>query len=213
VESEGIRDAVLRIYTVLEIAQTLPKPQRRFRDMLILIWYSCTQTYTRKRRTPMDIPAMVQGWTHVVIAMSTGHDKATVDHAEFAIDELMSPLLTAPVKQLRQFWQELEQALKADTRVPFVVWRIFESYGNAIVKQAQDQEIIALKTTLATEIATLVEQDIQPDILTAIIGALQWRPPDVLQEIKAEVKRGRKPRLEGKESCLFLVVGDHEVML
>lgn len=102
---------------------------------------------------------------------------------------------------------------KRTPRVPFVVWRIFESYGNAIVKTAQDQDILTLKTALATEIAVLVEQDVQPDILTAIIGALQWRSPEVLEEIKAEVKRGRKPRLEGKESCLFLVVGNHEVML
>ena len=117
-EHDGVRDAVLRIYTILEMANTIPKPQSKFREMLILVWYCCTQISSRKRRSLMDIPAMVQGWISVVVATSTGHDKETVDHAEFAIEELMAPLLTAPVKQLRVFWQQLEQALKADPPRP-----------------------------------------------------------------------------------------------
>lgn len=210
---EGIRDATMRIWGLLQVTQILHNAQKRYRNMLMMVWYSCTQTHTRKPRSPMDIPAMVQGWTNVVIAMSTGHDKDTVDHAEFAIDELMGPLLTAPVKQLREFWAQLEQVLQADPRVPFVVWKLFASYGKLIVQTAKDQEIITLKTALAQEIARLVEQDVQPDILDAITGALQWRSVEVLEEIKEEVKKGTKPRLKGRESCLFLVVGGKEVML
>lgn len=209
----GVRSAVMAIYTVLDIAQLIPEPQKQFRNMLGLVWYGCTQTHTRKKRIPMDVPAMVNGWKNVVIAMSTGHDKDTVDHAEYALEELMAPLLAAPVKDLRAFWQQLEVALEADTRVPFVVWKLFKNYGDVVVASAKDQEIIELKTLLAHEIAMLVEQDVQPDILDAITGALKWRDAESLAAIKQEVQAGAKPRLRGKESCLFLVVGEHEVML
>ena len=82
---------------------------------------------------------MVTGWHQAILAMSTGHAKATVDRAEFAIEELMLPLLAAPVKQLREFWNELERTLQADPLVPFVVWKTMTLYGKGIVRQAKDQ--------------------------------------------------------------------------
>lgn len=209
----GIRTSVMDIYIVLVMARSMPTSWTRFREMLLCIWYSTSQCYTRKKRSPMDIPAMVAGWHRVVLAMSTGHTKDDVDHAEFAMEELMAPLLTAPVKQLRAFWVQLEATLKADPQVPFVVWRMFEAYGEVVVKDATDQAIIELKTTLAREIAELVEQDARPDISTAIEGALRWRSPEALLSMKEELKNGTKPRIVGRESCLFLQCGDEILML
>ena len=209
----GLRDAVMFIYSILGMGRSIAKPWQRYRDMCMCVWYTSTVTHTRKRRTPMDIPAMVQGWHQAILAMSTGHDKTTVDHAEFAIEELMLPLLAAPVKQLREFWNALERTLQADPRVPFVVWKTMTLYGEGVVRQAKDQAIITLKTQLAQEIAELVEKDIQPDILEALVGALKWRDPATLEAMKTEIAQGAKPRLRGRESCLFLCVGPHEVML
>ena len=161
----------------------------------------------------MDISALVDGWHRAIVVLSTGHSKDDIDHAEFALDELMSPILTAPVRQLREFWTTLERTLKEDTRVPFFVWRMFEMYGKVAVASATDQAIIALKTALAREIAELVEHDVQPDIVEALTGALQWRDPETLEQVRDAVKAGERPRIRGKESCLFLVAGGHEVML
>jgi hypothetical protein len=161
----------------------------------------------------MDIDAMVQGWHQVVLALATAHDKDGVDHAEFAIEELMAPLLTAPVRQLRAFWTQLETALKNDPRVPFFVWRMFEAYGEVVVKNAKDQAIIELKTALAREIAEMVEKDVQPDIGEAITQALKWRHPETLTEIRDALQSGEKPKLKGRESCLFLCVNGLEVQL
>jgi hypothetical protein len=201
------------MYSILSMAQRMPKGMERYRGMLLCIWYTCTICHSHKRRTLMDVPSMVDGWHRAIKAMATGHDKDTVDHGEFAMEELMGPLLTAPVRQLRQFWTALEAALKADPAIPFIIWRLFEGYGTIVVKPAKDQAIIELKTALAREVAQLVEQEVQPDIMEAIVAALKWRDPETLEAIRNEVKRGTNPRLKGGESCLFLVVGEHKVML
>ena len=161
----------------------------------------------------MDIPQMVSRWVETLTILSTAHDKAALDHAEYGLDELMAPLLTAPVAQLRQFYTDLVHALKVDARIPIFLWGMFEAWGEIKVAQAPDQGIRELKTTLANEIAELVEKDVQPDIMSAIAGALQWRDPATLENIREAVKSGEKPRLRGKESCLFLTVAGHEVML
>jgi hypothetical protein len=165
----------------------------------------------------MDIPTMVASWHRCVLALSTGHTKDDVDHADLAMDELLGPLLTAPVAQLRVFWRALEDSLKADERVPFFVWSMFAAYGQVVVAKASDQAVIELKIHLAREIAQLVEQEIQPDLMEALAGALQWRDPETLTNIRDAVKAGAKPRVVGRQSCLFLTVShdgkDYCVML
>ena len=161
----------------------------------------------------MDVPQMVSRWVATVVVLSTANDKAALDHAEYGLDELMAPLLTAPVAQLRQFYTELLTALHADPRVPIFIWAMFDAWGEITVTQAPDQGIRTLKTQLAQEIAELVEKDVQPDIMSAIAGALQWRDPATLEKVRDAVKSGDKPRLRGKESCLFLTVAGQEVML
>ena len=49
-------------------------------------------------------------------------------------------------------------------------------------------------------------------------GALKWRSPEKLKEVEAALDAGHKPRVKGKESCLFMEIdkGDNtkvEVML
>jgi hypothetical protein len=67
---------------------------------------------------------------------------------------------------------------------------------------------------LAQEIASLVEQDVKDQLPDALIRALQWRPPEQLEQVKQAViesqARGERPRLRGRESCLFLEVGGTE---
>lgn len=168
---------------------------------------------SRRRRVPVDIEHMVREWLPVLKGLATAHDKDRLDQCEFEIERHLMPLMAAPVAQLRAFYAKLVEALKADPAVPFFVWVTFESWGEVILKSAPDGKVKQLKTTLATEIAELVEADVKPDLKQALIGALRWRPAEALEAIKAEAKKGGKAKLVGKESCLFLQVAGQTVML
>jgi len=161
---------------------------------------------SRKKRTPMDVDALVVKWVPIIRGLSSAHTKDEIDRCEFESETHLSPLLTAPVKQLREFFAKLVTALESDPTIPFFVHRTFAAYHEGIVKRAPDADIKTLKTALATEIAEMVEKDVVPDIREAIIGALQWRSTSQLEDVKEAVSSGAKPRLRGKESCLFLVV-------
>lgn len=155
----------------------------------------------------MNVDELVARWVDVVVVLSTEHDKQAVDDAEFRMDELLTPLLTAPVAQLREFRTAFLDALRADERVPFFVWSTFAAYDSAVLERAEARpEIRRLRKKLAREIAAMVDEDVRPDIATAIAGALMWRPPEALKEIKADLEAGAKPKLKGRESCLFLSV-------
>lgn len=176
-----------------------------------LLWYGCRHPSRGRRRTPVeDMDALLKLWVDVFVELSTAHDKDGQDRAEAKIDTMLTPLLTAPVKQLREFALRLLDELKADPRVPYMVWRSFEVWHEEIIGKAQDEDVKTLKTALAREIAEMVEQDITPDIKDAVVNALQWRSEDALNKIRQAVASGKragaKPRLRGRESCLFLEV-------
>lgn len=154
----------------------------------------------------MDVANMVARWVPIIRGLATAHDKAPLDQCEFEMEEHLNPLLTAPVKQIRQFYEQLVIALKADSSIPFFVWAWFESWGEVILKHAPDGEVKDLKSALAAEIATMVEAQVQPDLRQAIAAALQWRSPESLERVKAAVATGGKARMVGRESCLFLEI-------
>src|SRR5207302_679931 len=81
------------------------------------------------RRRPVDIPKSVQEWVAVIRTLATAHDKDAIDQAEYRLEDLYTPLLTAPVKQLRQFYRELVTALEADQQVPFFIVAMFRAWG------------------------------------------------------------------------------------
>lgn len=164
------------------------------------------------RRRPVDVADMVSQWVPIIKGLSLAHDKASVDRTEYNSQEHLFPLLGAPIKQVRKFFAALVVALKADPEIPFFVWTWFEAWGE-LMKQAPDGQIKVLKTKLAEQVAELVEKDVQPDLRAALVGALQWRNPDTLERIKTAVEKGEKPRMRGRESCLFLEVADEIVML
>lgn len=178
--------------------------------------YAAAHPGTR-RKTPMDSAKMVRAWVPIIRGLATAHDKATLDRCEFDAETHLAPLLTAPVKQIREFYAALVVALKADNQIPLFVWSAFEAWHEAIVKRAPDEGVQELRTKLAAEVADLVERDVAPDLRDALIGALRWRSAEILEEIRGAVQAGGKPRLKGRESCLFLCVptasGEATVML
>lgn len=218
---ESVRVAALSIWDVLQLGKQtvfdrkfpLPSRGHSLKGILDLLAYASAHPGT-KRKVSMDVGRMVGAWVPIIKGLATAHTKAEVDGCEFQMEKHLAPLLTAPVKQIRRFFSELCKALKSDKEVPFFVWAVFEAYHKVVVKEAPDGELVQLKTGLATEIARMVEEDVAPDIPRAIAGALQWRSPVELESLKKEIEKGEsKPQLVGKESCLFLEVGDRQVML
>lgn len=187
-----------------------------------LLRYGTTgTTWSRKPRIPMDVKKAIADWTAVVVVLATAHNKDEVDKAEFRMDELLTPLLSAPIAELREFYSGLTEALRVDARVPFFLWSTFNGWGKIIIDKCESKpELKRLRKKLANEIAEMVDEDVRPDIVTAISGALQWRDPESLTAIKADLEAGAKPRLKGRESCLFLTTKrrgrnqpEHVVML
>ena len=175
--------------------------------------YGCKEP-SRKKRIIMseeELNNLVGHWHNLVVGLAMAHDKEEADLYEAAVDDCLTPVLRTPVKQLRELAAKLRDSLKADKRVPYLVWRGFESWVDEIVLKAPDQEVKELKTELAGEIVQLVEEDAKHDLPAAMIRALQWRSPEQLVKVKEVVERekaeGRSARLQGRESCLFLECG------
>lgn len=217
-----VRSELLGIWGIIQLANNRMRRFAKFRDMDILMHYgTCTVVSKGKRRTPLDVKKSIDDWMAAILVLATTHEKEDIDKAEFKMDELLTPMLTAPVAQLREFHQGLTVALREDKRIPFFMWSTFNAWSKNILDQCEGvPELKRLRKKLANEIAEMVDEEVKPDIAKAIAGALQWRDPETLKDIKADLKAGAKPRLQGKESCLFLTTKkpgrgqkEHTVML
>lgn len=165
----------------------------------------------RTKRMPVNVEELVEKWKRLVVGLATAHDKDEADRYEAAIDECLTPLLKAPVKQVRAFAVKLRDALKTDPGVPYLVWRAYESWIDKVVLPAPDEDVMELKAELAQEIVSMVEDDAKRDLPAAMVRALQWRSSERLAEVRDTVARekeaGRGARVRGRESCLFLEAG------
>lgn len=214
----GIRTEVISSYEIPRAfyANVWKKSAvKQVQQLGCLVWYGLKiGCMTRRKRTVMNVDALVEKWSKVLVGLATAHDKDSADRYEASIEECLTPILSAPIRQVREFYPKLLKALKENPSVPFLVWRSYEIWVDQVLSKAPDEGVKQLKTDLAREITELVEQDIRDQIPEAMIRALQWRSPETLAEVKEAVieekAAGRKPRLRGRESCLFLEVGGTE---
>lgn len=162
---------------------------------------------------PVDVDKLVSSWTETIVQMSTSHSHAEWTQADHSTDDLMGPLLTAPVAQIREFSTKLANTLRDDERVPFLVWSSFTEIVAPVATKLKDGEIIQLKKDLASRVAELVEQNLdRGQLVAALAGALQWRTGSTLEAVEKNLKAGNKPRIEGRQSCLFLhVAGENGI--
>jgi len=168
----------------------------------------------------MDVDAMVERWHVTMRQLSTGHSHADFSDAEYSSDDLLLPILSAPIVQLREFAARLAQALEDDERVPFMVWSSFKEVVLPLILTRPEGKTLQLKTEIAREIAELTADDIpREDLITAIASALQWRSSDLLERLRANAQAAKadpavpRPRMTGRQSCLFLTIGDAQVIL
>lgn len=155
----------------------------------------------------MNVDKQVAAWHEAMLGLAHAHDKADEDKWEAKSDDLLGPLLTAPVKQLRELHSKLMKVLKEDSRIPYIIWRGLEKWGEVMIVNAPDQGVRKLKDKLAREIVDLCEQDVLPQFGEAMVRALMWRSEEQLEAVKVQLESGAKPKIKGRESCLFLEVG------
>jgi hypothetical protein len=179
-------------------------PQQRLANLGTILRYIINGVLSHRGKRFMDVDKLSSKWVEAIAGMCTAHDKDTYDRHDAMADELLSPILASPIKQVREFYPALQAKLRADPRIPFLVWIGFEAWGEMMVKGAADEGILRLKKKLAADIAALVEKPAAEQLPEAIKRALCWRDPEVLQEVKTALKDGAKPKLVGRQSCLFL---------
>lgn len=160
--------------------------------------------FKQRKRGLMKVDDLVVQWIDATVGMCMAHDKDEYDAHDAKADALLGPLLSAPIAEIREFYVKLCAAMEADKRVPWLVKLGFEAWGEVMVKDAPDEKIKRLKNKLAAEIAELVEEPIRDQIPNAVKRALRWRDPETLQAVKEVLESGVKPKLRGRESCLFL---------
>lgn len=201
-----LRDEVFLFWTLTKFAQKYGPGFRKVRDMEILTYYACEVTSGR-RKIPVDVQKLIADWKAVIVTLCTAHDKDAIDAAEFKMDELLKPMLTAPVAQIREFYAGLLKALSDDKTVPFFIWSLFKGWGEMVLEKVDEKSPPKrLKKKLAEEVAEMaLTKQTRKDMVDALVGALMWRSPQALKEIKADIESGATPRVRGRESCIFLV--------
>lgn len=190
-----------------------PSAVHKMNELGCFCWYGVKEARGGKRKAPVNVDEMVKKWKPVVVGLATAHDKDEADRLEASVEELLTPLLAAPVRQIREFAVALLLALRTDKTVPYLVWKAYEIWVEMIDK-APDGDVKELKQDLARQIVDMVEQDAKDQLPDAMVRALMWRSPEKLEEVKAVVEEekaaGRRVRLKGRESCLFLEAGGTE---
>ena len=203
-------------------------------DLMVAVWYRLTNRDIKnmavllvychdkvkaggkvaRRVYKVDVEKLVDDWVEVIVDLSTAHDHAVRTAADKKTSDLLSPILRAPIGQIRKFAELLGTRLKEDKRVPFLIWSCFETITKPIVEDRPAGAAIELRNEIATRIAEVAESRLdRSELVRAMADALQWRPAETLEKVEKEMEKGGRPRLQGRESCLFLQVGDVEVVL
>jgi len=201
----GLREVAVSFYDLVL--------RKDFGDLLSLLVYSGEMPSRRKRKR-MNVEELVGQWLPLVKKLALAHDVDEKDEVSSKLDDLLLPIVAAPIVQIREFYRKLVGSLKADKEVPWAVWKMFEFWGENVLDKVEKEHIVGMKKEIAARIAeNSVKQIPTEDWIKAMLGALQWRSVERLEKIEASLEAGEKPRVRGKESCLFLLVGESEVQL
>lgn len=206
--SRGIRDELIGTAELARFIWKEAGPTAgKLKKLFVTLTYGQKHPSRGRRRIPMDVDKQVAAWHEAMLGLATAHDKNDEDKWEAKTDDLLGPLLTAPVKQLRELHAKLMKTLKEDQRIPYIIWRGLEKWGEVMVVNAPDQGVRKLKDKLAREIVELCEDQVLPQFGEAMVRALMWRSEEQLEEVKTQLEKGASPKIRGRESCLFLEVG------
>jgi len=209
---QTIKEAVRLTPVVVQIMRPHIQGCKAYELGSALTYQTCHPT--RKRRKPVDnFTDFAKQWKEVLVKLSMSHTKEDIDRADYKMDDLFNGLMAMPVKQVREFYDLLLAELKSDENVPYFIWKTIEAWKEKAVGVSQETEAKMLQAELAGELANILEPDLKPQLKQALADSLKWKSPEVLEKIRGAVSTGNRPSLKGRESCLFLEVGEEEFML
>ena len=207
-EKRGARTRVMNSLNLNAMGMLPRNPLKRASDLGTILRLQIGGYFGRNRKAkPVEIPKLVDQWIEAIVGMCLAHDKDGYDAHDAKADELLTPIMSAPIAQVREFYFAMVAKMKADARVPFLVQVAFEAWGEAVVKNSPDEGVKRLKRKLAADIADLAEMQLRDQWPEAIKRALMWRDPEVLEEVKERLEAGEKPKIRGRQSCLFMELG------
>ncbi len=67
-----------------------------------------------KKRIPVNVNKMVKKWKEAVVGLCMAHGKDEADRFEASSEEYLMPILSAPIRQIREFAPKLLEVLKSD---------------------------------------------------------------------------------------------------
>jgi hypothetical protein len=174
--------------------------------MLAVYAHHCRRMTGRpKRMEPTALEAFVASWKEAIITLAVAHSPEERTRADERSEDLLRPLFTLPIAQVREWARSLAKALREDARTPFLVWSSFERVVEPMIRVGPDKRPLELRHELAADVAAMAAEQVQrADWIKAIAGALQWRDAGTLTAVKTALESGAKPKLRGRESCLFL---------
>ena len=215
-ETHSPYDLIVDQYSLLYQALARRELSNWTSDAIVLLQWPI---WSRTKRSPMtktEMSALVDQWHAGIRAAALAHDRESFDRAEWKSEDLMRQLFDAPIRQVREFYRLLVERLKADPSIPFWLWSTYEIHATAVKHAAkpEDRPGVRLRDDIAQQIAQAVAPMLLDQLPEALANSLRWRGDESLQRVKKAVDSGEHvPRLKGKESCLFLEVGDEVVMI
>jgi hypothetical protein len=186
---------------------------KKAKELAVALTYETCHP-SRKRRKPVEnLREFANQWKEVLVKLSLSHTRESVDQADYRMDDLFTGLYAMPVKQVREFYDLLLAELKSDESVPYFIWKTVEHWKEQAVGVSQDVEAKMLQAELAGELAAVLEPILSPQLKEALTESLKWKSAETLTKVRSAVQAGEKPKLRGRESCLFLEVAGTEIML
>lgn len=215
-DRNSVYDLIYDQFTHLGLAKQWDKPLRSWtNDARALLSWS---PFSRRKRVPMtkeEMTALVDKWHAGIRGVALAHDRESLDRSEWKSEDHMRPLFDAPRKQVREFYKLLVARLKADPSIPYWLWSAFDLHASLVgTVTKKEKPGLTLRDDVAQQIAQAVAPMILDQLPEALANSLRWRDKESLEKVNAAVKSGQHiPKLRGKESCLFLEVGEEVVMI
>ena len=118
----------------------------------------------------MDLDELVITWKRAVLGMTKSHDAEIASTYEVSVDSCINSLIGESIDTIHDFTTRLLISFKADSEVPFVIWRPFEMWLNKI-KDNPRAGLSELKNAVMKEMQALDGQT-QIPLGQALIRAL-----------------------------------------
>lgn len=171
----------------------------------------------RKRHmTEEELRQLARDYLVFALRFAQVKTKEEYDALDYRGQDFLEKMMKMTKKNRERHMSILEEMAEQDPDCPYylkeqikqrrMLYRLFpkEPLGVTIGLDERKQ--------LAQEVAAMIEPQLKESVVKAVADALAWREKPVLEKLKAKVTK-EAVTLKGRESCIFLEVGQEELML